>query len=295
MFPRPIALVLLLALAAAPADAQLGGLAKKMKDKAVQAAAEKAGLDTKDAPTPPKYDDVILELTPQRVDALLKGLDAAQKVLTADGGVAAILKQREALEAQLPTLNERANAVSSGYYNARNRWSGCETDTRNSLEKVHEDEARRMAASMMANPTGAAEKARNAGAAQQAMAKALAANDTVGFKKWMAEYYKAWGIDMTKDDAMVASKCGPPPAKPAAMLELDRANDQKDSLDVRARAIETRAVLEGSKVSGLTEQQFAMARERAQMAVTGTRNRFSKGELSALDARKAELLGFLKP
>jgi hypothetical protein len=292
-------LLCLLAFTALPASAQLGGLAKKMKERAAEAAAARAGLETK-APDaggakPPTYDDVILELTPQRVDALLKGLDAAQKVLTANGGVAAILKQREALEAQLPALNERANAVSSGYYGARDRWSSCETDTRHSLEKGHEDEARRMAAQMMANPTGAAEKARNAASAQQAMAKALAANDTVGFKKWAAEYYKAWGIDMTKDDALVVSKCGAPPARPAAMVELDRVNDQKDSLDVKARAIETRAVLEGSRVSGLTEQQFAMARERAQMAVTGTRNRFSKGELTALDARKADLLVFLKP
>jgi hypothetical protein len=31
------------------------------------------------------------------------------------------------------------------------------------------------------------------------------------------------------------------------------------------------------------------------MAVTGTRTRFSKGALAAIDARKSELLSYLKP
>ena len=292
---RPIALVLVLAIAAAPANAQLGGLAKKMKDKAMQAAAEKAGLDTKNAPTPPTYDDVIIELTAPRVDALLKGLEASQAVLTANGGIPAILKDREALEAQISTLNDRANAVSSGYYNARNRWSSCENDAQDALSKKHEDEVRKATAAMIANSAVAAERGRYAAAYQQDLAKAVASGDSVAMKKVITDYYKIWGIDLSKDDAIIAAKCGAVPAKPQAMLELDRANARKDSLDVRARAIETRAVLEGSKVSGLTEQQFAMARERAQMAVTGTRTRFSKGELAALDARKAELLAYLKP
>ncbi|MHB1097368.1 MAG: hypothetical protein ACYC3F_14490 [Gemmatimonadaceae bacterium] len=292
---RPIALVLVLAIAAAPANAQLGGLAKKMKDKAMQAAAEKAGLDTKNAPTPPTYDDVIIELTAPRVDALLKGLEASQAVLTANGGIPAILKDREALEAQISTLNDRANAVSSGYYNARNRWSSCENDAQDALSKKHEDEVRKATAAMIANPAAAAERTRNASVYQQELAKAVADNDSVALKKATNNYYKIWGVDLSKDDAFIAAKCGAVPAKPQAMIDLDRANARKDSLDVKARAIETRAILEGSKVSGLTEQQFAMARERAQMAVTGTRTRFSKGELAALDARKSELLAYLKP
>lgn len=295
MLYRPIALLLTLALIAAPADAQLGGLAKKMKDKAVQAAAEKAGLDTKNAPTPPTYDDVIIELTAPRVDALLKGLEASQAVLTADGGIPAILKEREALEAQISTLNERASAVSSGYYNARDRWSSCKSDAQDALEKTHEDEVRKATAAMIANPQIAAERGRYAATYQQDLAKAVAANDSIAMKKVMTDYYKIWGIDLTKDDAIIASKCGAVPAKPQAMVDLDRANARKDSLDVKARAIETRAVLAGSKASGLTEQQFAMARERAQMAVTNSRTRFSKGELAAIDAKKAELLAYLKP
>ncbi|MDP1891437.1 MAG: hypothetical protein Q8K55_11155 [Gemmatimonadaceae bacterium] len=295
MLVRPIALVLFLALAAAPADAQLGGLAKKMKEKAVQAAAEKAGLDTKNAPTPPTYDDVILELTAPRVDALIKGLGASQAVLTANGGIPAILKEREALEAQISTLNDRANAVSSGYYNARDRWSSCEDDAQDALSKTHEDDVRKAMAAMIANPAVAAERGRNASAYQQEMAKAIASGDSVALKKVTTDYYKIWGIDLSKDEAVIARKCGAVPPKPQAMIDLDRANARKDSLDVKARAIETRAVLEGSKVSGLTEQQFAMARERAQMAVTGTRTRFSRGELAVLDARKSELLAYLKP
>lgn len=295
MLARPLTLVLLLALIASPADAQLGGLAKKMKDKAVQAAAEKAGLDTKNAPTPPTYDDVIIELTAPRVDALLKGLEASQAVLTADGGIPAILKEREALEAQITTLNDRASAVSSGYYSARDRWSSCKSDAQDALEKTHEDEVRKATAAMIANPQIAAERGRYAATYQQDLAKAVAANDSVAMKKVMTDYYKIWGIDLTKDDAIIASKCGAVPPKPQAMVDLDRANARKDSLDVKARAIETRAVLAGSKASGLSEQAFAMARERAQMAVTGTRTRFSKGELAAIDAKKAELLAYLKP
>lgn len=293
MLRRSCAALLLLVSAALPAEAQLGGLLKKAKEKATEAAAEKAGLDN--ANKPPTYDDVILELNAQRVDALLRGLEAQKRVLAANGGVVAVLKQREELEAQMPALNERASAVSSGFYDARNRWSSCESDTRRAYEKTHEEEARKMAAGMVANPAGAAEKARNASAAQQALAKAIGANDSVAVRKWTIEYYKAWGIDLSKDDAAVKAKCGDAPAKPSAMLELDRANARKDSLDAQARAIENRAVLEGSKASGLSEQQFAMARERAQMAVTGSRARFAKAELAAIDARKSELLGYLKP
>ncbi len=295
MRPRPVLVLALLAATALPASAQLGGLAKRMKEKAAQAAAEKAGLDTKNAPTPPTYDDVIIELTAPRVDALLKGLEASQRVLTANGGIAAILKEREAIEAQMPALNDRASAVSSGYYNARNRWSSCENDTRQALEKTHDEEVRKATAAMIANPAGSAERMRNATAYQQELANAVASGDSVALKKATANYFKIWGIDLAKDDAVVKAKCGAAPAMPQAMLDLDRANAHKDSLDVKARAVETRAVLDGSKASGLTEQQFAMARERAQMAVTGTRTRFSKGELAAIDARKAELLAYLKP
>lgn len=294
---RPVLALLLLAVCSLPAQAQLGGLAKKMKEKAAQAAAEKAGLDTKgdNSAKPPAYDDVIVELNAARVDALLRGLEAHRRALTADGGVAAVLKEREALEAQMPALNERANAVSAGYYNARDRWQSCDSDTRRSLEKTHEDEARRMVANMVANPAAAGDRAQRSASWQQAIAKAIADNDTLAIKKATAEYYKVWGIDLTKDDAAVKAKCGDAPAKPSAMLELDRVNARKDSLDVQARAIENRAVLEGSRASGLSEQAFAMARERAQMAVTGNRSRFSKAELAALDAKKAELLGYLKP
>lgn len=297
MLRRSCAALLLLAAAAWPAQGQLGGLLKKAKEKAAEAAAEKAGLDAKgeNASKPPTYDDVILELNAQRIDALLRGLEAQKKVLTADGGIVAVLKQRQELEAQMPALNERASAVSSGYHNARSRWSRCESDTRHAFEKTHEEEARKMAAGMVANPAAAAEKARNASVAQQSLAKAMADNDSVAVRKWTIEYYKAWGIDLSKDDAGVKAKCGDAPAKPSAMLELDNANARRDSLDVQARAIESRAVLEGSKASGLSEQQFAMARERAQMAVTGSRTRFSKTELAAIDAKKSELLGYLKP
>jgi hypothetical protein len=297
MLRRSCAALLLLAVAALPAQGQLGGLLKKAKEKAVETAAEKAGLDAKgeNANKPPAYDDVIVELNGQRVDALLRGLEAQKKVLSADGGIVAVLKQREELEVQMPALNERANAVSSGYYNARNRWSSCESDVRNALQTTHEDEARRVAAGMVANPAGAAERARYTSAAQQSLAKAIADNDTLAIRKWTIEYYKAWGIDLSKDDAAVKAKCGDAPAKPSAMLDLDKANARKDTLDMQARAIESRAVLEGSRASGLSEQQFAMARERAQMAVTGSRTRFSKTELTAIDAKKADLLGYLKP
>lgn len=296
MLFRPAAFALLFTLVAPPAHAQLGGLIKKAKEKAVQAAAEKAGLDTKAGEsTPPTYDDVTVELTTARVESLLKGLQASQAVLTENGGMADILKQRAAVEAQLASLNERANSVSAGYHAAHSRWKSCENDVRKSLEKNHEDEARKAMAAMVANPQLAAEKGRAAATMQQEIAKAIASNDSTAAKKAMMAYYKYWGIDLTKDDGIVVSKCGALPTKPQAMLDLDAATERRDSIDVRARALETRAVLEGSRASGLTEQQFAMARERAQMAVTGTRSRFSKGELAALDARKAELLPYLKP
>ena len=263
----------------------------------MEAAAEKAGLDTKGSgkETPPTYDDVTVELTAPRVHALLKGLQASQAVLTENGGIAAVLREREAVEAQIKSLDERANAVSSGYHAAHSRGKSCESDVRKSLEKGHEDEARKAMAAMVANPQLAAEKGRQAAVFQQQMSKAIAANDSTAAKKAAFEYYKFWGVDLTKDDGIVVSKCGALPLKPQAMLDLESAHARRDSIDVRARAIETRAVLEGSRASGLSAQAFAMARERAQMAVTGNRSRFSKGELAALEARKAELLPFLKP
>jgi hypothetical protein len=295
---RPVAAVALLALTAVPANAQLGGLMKKVKEKAVQAAAEKAGLDTK-APgsdgAAPTFDDVTVELTAARVESLLKGLQAAQAVLTENGGIAAVMKQREAVEAQIKSLDERANAVSSGYHAAHSRWKSCESDVRKGLEKSHEDQARQAMAAMVANPQLAAEKGRAAAAMQQEMSKAIAANDSTAAKKAMMAYYKYWGVDLTKDDAFVVSKCGALPLKPQAMVDLETANARRDSIDVQARAIETRAVLEGSRASGLSEQAFAMARERAQMAATGTRSRFTKAELAAIDAKKSELLVYLKP
>lgn len=295
MLFRLIAGVVLLAAMALPAQAQLGGLARKMKEKAVQAAVEKAGLDTKNAPAPPTYDDVILELTPARIDGLVRGLGVHKQVLEANGGLAALMQRHDDLDKQASGLQERVNAVSSGYDNAHNRWSSCESDVRNSLEKGHEDQVRKATAAIVANPAGASDKMKAAAAAQQILAKAIADDDSLALKKATAAYYRIWGIDLDKDDAVVAAKCGAPPAKPSVMLELEKVEAQRDTIEVQARALESRAILDGSKAAGMTEQQFAMARERAQMALGGTRTRFSKAELAALDARKAELAPYTKP
>jgi len=239
MLSRVIAGLVLCAAIALPAQAQFGGLAKKMKDKAGEAAAAKTGIDSK-APAKSgagesvSYDDDTVELTAPRVDALLKGLVAAGKAGAANGGVAAVLKRREELEKQMPKLAKAANKASGSYAKELSTWSGCATNARQSLGKGK------------------------------------------------------------KADAAVTEKCGAEPAKPQAMVDLERANAQRDSLDVQARGIEGRGAREASKASRLTETQFAIASERALMALKGKRSGFSKAELAALDARKGELLSHLK-
>ena len=79
----PVAVVAAVLLPFNTATAQLGGLVKKARDKAIESQVEKrvGGSGTSPADAAPKFDETTVELTSERVAGMLRGLQAGRAVL----------------------------------------------------------------------------------------------------------------------------------------------------------------------------------------------------------------------
>ena len=95
-----IALAALLALAAAPAEAQLGGLRRRLE--------QKIGLPEASAERAPAFSERVLEITDARLDQLVRGLRAEQ-------AEAAKQEQRNAAE----------NARAAAYEKKQEAYAAC--------------------------------------------------------------------------------------------------------------------------------------------------------------------------
>jgi hypothetical protein len=125
------------------------------------------------------------------------------------------------------------------------------------------------------------------------LAAAQQKGDTVELKRLMAQM----GVteDDTKADTAAAdAKCGKEPAKPAALVEMDKLDAQAEKLADDIRTMEETAASTEQKESGLTERQFMMARERIEAYLSAVKYKakpggFSPTELDALGSRRADL------
>jgi hypothetical protein len=288
----PVAVVAAILLPLNTATAQLGGLVKKARDKAIESQVEKrvgAG-SASSADAAPKFDETTVELTSDRVAQMLRGLQAGRAVLD----TRAPLNERrdEAYKKREPLWNANQKAYDA-YLVKRDETQRCRNDameaSREKRQKVTDARNKELSAKAMNDPAfrqKIMELTPKLAAAQQK-------GDTVELKRLMAQMGVA--EDDTKADTAAAdAKCGKEVAKPAFLVETDRLDALAQKLTDEIRQIEEKAASTEQKESGLNERQFMMARERIEaylsaMKYNGKPRGFSPNELDALGSRRADL------
>ena len=109
------------------AAAQLGGLVKKARDKVVENQVEKQ-IDKRVGTAPPKFDDVTLELSADRLGQVIRGLTAGRAVLADRQGLVA---QRDAAAQKSADLHDKNNKLISDHTDKRYANERCRNDAMN--------------------------------------------------------------------------------------------------------------------------------------------------------------------
>ncbi|HEX6966916.1 MAG TPA: hypothetical protein VF166_14055 [Gemmatimonadaceae bacterium] len=273
----PAAVMLALA-APVPAHAQFGKLIKKAKHAVTSSAPADADADG----TPVKFDDTTLELTNARVVAMIAGLQAKLRfVSTADGiGVAAMNERAQTLEQQLPTVDPKEE---NAYNTAVSDQKFCMEKTLDTLSRAHEGDQRAATMAM------AMDRTRMMAMMQQVQA-AMQRGDTAEARRLQLEQMGAPARAIAqKDSAEAKQRCGPVPAKPADLARFDSLNTAHEQLIERIRAVQSEADSVAAARSGMTREQFDIAKERVLSNLGRYRHGLNKTELAALDAHHDEL------
>ena len=284
------------------ASAQFGGLVKKARDKAVEQQVEKqvekrtGSPSSSRADAPPTFDEVTLELTADRVDGVIRGLTAGRAVLDGKGGGpsrATLVASRDQAATKSADLSSQNAKLLNSYTNSRDEDRRCRIKARDiSREKRQAETAKRTQeyqAKAMSDPAFR-EKAMAIG---QKMAVAVQRGDTAEVRRLGAEL-GLQADDGEKVDSIAGVKaCGPVPAKPAVLLQIEQLDKQANELTEQIRQLEEKSAATEVKESRLTERQFLMARERIEAYLSAMKynskpGAFSPAEIEALSARRAD-------
>jgi hypothetical protein len=279
-------------------SAQLGGLAKKARDRIVDQQVEKrtnnAGASSSAAA--PAFDDVTLELTNDRIGQIVRGLTAGRAVLDGANGspsrTSLVARRDEANNKRVALSDQNAKAFDA-YTEKRDENQRCRNDAiralRDTRQQATEQRQKEFQAKAMSDPAFR-EKAM---ATAQKIAIAQQRGDTVEMRRLMAEL---GGVaEDPKADSLAADRtCGREPAKPAAMVQAEQLDAEANKLSDQIRQLEEKSQATEVNESGMTERQFFMARERIEAYLSSVKFKsqprvFSATELDALRARRADL------
>ncbi|HVZ76981.1 MAG TPA: hypothetical protein VG818_03270 [Gemmatimonadaceae bacterium] len=266
------------------ADAQLGGLLKKAKDKVEQKQQENSSARPSDAFGP--------ALTEESLPAVLKGLAVTNDLLTQRDG---IQKQRDAVNQRRSTLLSAHEAERDAWERAQDATSSCISTVLEKVNQKHQAEMQARLPALMADQAKfQAFQQANMKMSQELMA-AQAKHDTAGINAIMSRFYKdQFGIDVKADSASAQSQCGKLAPKPAWMIQVEAQSDTVDKLDTQMRDLESRAEAQGAVASGMDAVKFAMARERLVNWLDGRKRghyvqQFSSDEIKLFERHQAEI------
>ena len=285
------AVVVLAALAPAPAVGQIGGALNKAKKKATEAAVPSKPAEQQSCTTP-QFDKDVLELTPERISRVMQGVQATRTVTGSGGLTSAQLRERaSAAYAEQEKLLEGKEEQAARYNDAQSSWSSCYGATLDSINRVRYEETQKRIMALVASQDAAALQAimePQARAVEQ-----MAAGDTAGANKSLAEANRALGFNLAKDSAEANRICKKP-VKPAWLIRADSLGEVANKSLTEAWALEKQTLAKGAETSGMGERQFAIARERIAAFITvkeGQYSRwcFSPKEREALTAKQKEL------
>jgi hypothetical protein len=264
--------------------AQLGGLIKK-KVAAVAAGQEQA---IKPAGENVAFDNIILELTPERIGKVVAGKQAGKKIATGPSGAIALREKKDALEEQLSQLRDKNSKVFDAWDVKRDAIRSCRDSVLHLAEKRITENFQMTA---LSDPE-LLQKMTDLGAAIQ---KAYARGDTALVRKLTMQ--TAAMMEPTKADSLAADrKCGSLKDAPAVVAQASSLQDQIDKLLDQIRNAEVAASKAEQEGSGLNSKQLAMACERIEyymqrLAAKSRQAGFTAAELDALKQREVDLKG----
>ena len=297
-----VAVVASLAVPFYGASAQLGGLVKKAKNRVVEQQVanqveKRVNPVGSDPGAPPKFDDVTLELTNDRIEQIIRGLSAGRAVLDGANGSpsrATLIAQRDDAAHQSADLSQKNTKAFDAYNEKRDASQRCRNDaihgSREKRQQANDQRAKEFQAKAMSDPAFR-EKAM---AVAQKMAVAQQKGDTAEMRRLMIEL-NGGAPESANVDSLAADKaCGSPPPQPAAMVQSQKLDALATKLTEAIRQLEEQAAETEVKESKLEQRQYQMARERIEAYLSAMKYNsqprgFSAGELQALGARRADL------
>jgi DNA repair exonuclease SbcCD ATPase subunit len=241
------------------AEAQLGGLIKKAAKQNIPAA-QSAGQ--------PKFDNVILELTPARVAKLIAGKRAGQQLANVPGGLVAF-------RTQLSTLEERQSKIYETEVEKINAWDEKRRAAENCRDSVLI--ALKEKKSNWSDPQVMQKMQQLA----MAIATAQAKGDTAEARR-LAEQVQQLSAPSPSDSADARRGC-PVPAPTGLVKQYLDLQTQIESLREQIAKLEQAVRLAEQTASGMDERQLAMACERARMFIQNMRNQQNQAGFTAIE------------
>lgn len=298
--PRALlALAAIILLLPIPASAQLGGLIKRGAEKAAERAVEKkvdkaAGAKTANRPAP-TFDEEVLELTAPRLDQVVRGLKAWNDA-RAKADVPGAMRAHEAAMAKEQELAARHGEQRTAWRERNDRIESCRSDAFSEQNDRNQAEIERKMEGLRNDPPRMQAMMRKAVEWTPKLQALMQSGDTVGYRNGMIQMQKemaaAGGFSLEVDSAKVTAKCGTPAPRPAWLVTWDSVDVEARRAGDRVRAAESAGAAEAAQASGLTERQFAIARERVESFVLDGGMGFSAREREVMTPRKAELRAY---
>ena len=288
LWPIALAGVLGVVLMPRPAGGQVPGVPRRVQDAATRA----VSVDTQPSPCVGAvvFDSVMLELTPPRLEQVLKGLRARRQVLGGQRGAPswnAMVTQRDAAASAATALVEQKGNEVEAYREHRDRIAQCRDSAFSEMRSARTQASMQRA---MNDP----EYMRRTLELTALMNDAQLKGDTAAVRRYQQQAADLMSAPTREDTLAVERHCGRPPVPPASVVQLDSLRALEDSLNAQLRRREQQAETAGVTASGLTALQMAMGQERAEMFLAKTAGEhplcgFSQAERAALKTKQAEL------
>ena len=274
--------------ASVPAHAGLGDMVKKAKEKAAQAAGQTvAPAAPASESVAPKFDEVTVELTEERVTKLLAAYQAAN---AASAGRAELVQKINKASDESAKIEQKSGEQIRATRNKRDEVNQCLHDAYQEEQNRRADEYRQKAL------TDPAIREKFTKAAAQYNARA-AQGDTTAQQEIMKVIMSEVGLTHA-DSVAIQKKCGTPPPPMPAETRLAELDQQITSMQNELRAKDEKSADALSEGSGLDRQQFGMALDRIHAYLGWAQAKapkpqkppgYSENELKALGKHEAEL------
>lgn len=271
------------------ANAQFGGALRRARERAANAIAGQAVQSATSPGQPaqaaqncpsPTFDATMIELNSGNLDKFIRGLNAIQSA-GEHNGRNTLARQLEADRARLEEL-ESDPAISQAEQ-SQNEYQSCR---QNAFNDILQARMQQMGPNIMTQYMRAMREH------QERIAAARQRGDTLAAKQMEDSSWAVMSsvVATTHEDSVaVDGKCGRPPRVSRRVAERDSLRTVVREVGDSIRVLDEDAEDAVRGATGMTNRQFAMARERIEMFLSGNTCPFSGAERSAIDARKAEL------